>query len=298
MVLGIVVIWAICAWISWALSKKLSTFYEDKLLALVYQYISVMIFALILNSGFVIYTGQEFLPTMSAYQWFIVVGTGIVGYAGIYCLFQAFHRISAGVALVVANMATFIMYFLNIYLIDGNETLTGLKLLLAFIFFMIVSLLLVSGDWDKKITFNNGILFALGTALCWALYFSANTYFIKSQRLLPVQSLFVTELGVAICAWITYWYIHGKKSFQLLYHSYRQTNLLWIIGIGIFLMSSILCTYYGYQYLPSSLVNVIKLFSIVVTTLCCWLWSWDHLTKREMILMFCAFMVLIAFVSF
>lgn len=97
-------------------------------------------------------------------------------------------------------MATFIMYFLNIYLIDGDEVLTSSKLLLSLVFFIVVSLLLLAGDTNKKFTFNSGIFFALGTALCWALYFSANTYFIKSQRLLPVQSLFVTELGVALCA--------------------------------------------------------------------------------------------------
>jgi drug/metabolite transporter (DMT)-like permease len=297
MFIAVVIIGAVCAGISGALSKKLSTLHNDKLLALIYQYISVVFFALILNCGFMMINNQDFLPVLSWNQWLVIIGTGIIGYAGIYCLFQAFHRISAGIALVVANMATFIMYFLNIYLIDGDEVLTSSKLLLSLVFFIVVSLLLLAGDTNKKFTFNSGIFFALGTAVCWALYFSANTYFIKSQQLLPVQSLFVTELGVALCAWFVYRYRYRKRSLKVLLSSYHHSDLLLIIGIGFFLMISILCIYYGYQYLWSSLVNVIKLFSIVVTTISCWLWFGEKLSKREVILMSCAFVVLIAFVG-
>jgi hypothetical protein len=47
-------------------------------------------------------------------QWLMVIGVGIIGYAGIALLFKAYDNLSGGVALVIANLATFLMYFMNL----------------------------------------------------------------------------------------------------------------------------------------------------------------------------------------
>ncbi len=65
MFIAVVIVGAVCAGISGALSKKLSTLHDNKLLALMYQYISVVFFALILNCGFMMINNQDFLPALS-----------------------------------------------------------------------------------------------------------------------------------------------------------------------------------------------------------------------------------------
>lgn len=102
-------------------TKKLSSLHRDKSLALVYQYISIISFAFILTMGYAIIMDQPFLPPLTLVQCGWIVSVGIIGYVGIYRLFRAFDHLSGGVALIVANLSTFFMYFINIWLIDASE---------------------------------------------------------------------------------------------------------------------------------------------------------------------------------
>lgn len=69
----------------------------------------------------------------------MVAGIGIIGYMGIALLFKAFDNLCAGVALVIANLATFLMYFLNIALYPGQEAFSIGKIIVAIVFFIIIA---------------------------------------------------------------------------------------------------------------------------------------------------------------
>lgn len=58
-----------------------------------------------------------------------------------------------------------------------------------------------------------------------------------------------------------------------------------------------LLTYYAYQYAPANLVNIIKLFSIITTAIFGWWLLKEVLTKRELVLMVVATVLLIFFVT-
>ena len=181
--------------------------------------------------------------------------------------------------------------FLTLFLTKYQENI------LAILFFVVISLLLFNNDQNKKkqITLNIWILFAIITALCWSFFFSANTYFIKSNWMSPSQSLLLTEWWVAISAMIFYIYKYKLKSKQELTQSYSIRYLPWIIWVWLFLMASVLCKYYGYKYLPSALVNVARLFSIAMTTFFCrWRYG-EKLQKREILFIVIAFILLILF---
>jgi drug/metabolite transporter (DMT)-like permease len=225
-----------------------------------------------------------------------VIITSIIGYAGIYFLFRAFDKIATGIALIVAYLSTFIMYFVNIRLIDSSEIISVEKIILAIAFFIVISwLLFIKDKTNKKLKLNIWILFAIGTALCWSFYFSANTYFIKTNWMSPSQSLLLTEWWVAISAIIFYIYKYKLRSKIELVISYRARYLPWIIWVGSFLMASVLCKYYGYKYLPSALVNVARLFSIAMTTFFCRWWYGEKLQKKEILFIMVAFILLVLF---
>lgn len=82
-------------------------------------------------------------------------------------LFKAYDSLCAGVALVIANLATFLMYFINLALYPGQEAFTRPKIILAIIFFVIIAQFLIDQDTscpvDKKHTtlINPATLYAL-----------------------------------------------------------------------------------------------------------------------------------------
>ena len=69
----------------------------------------------------------------------IAAGIGIVGYAGIAFLFKAFDYLCTGVALIIANLSVFLMYFANLSLFPGTESLSLVKIIVAVVFFVIIA---------------------------------------------------------------------------------------------------------------------------------------------------------------
>lgn len=292
----IVFLGTIFGWFTSLSMKKIIHIFKNIPLALVYQYLSIIWFSLLFNIVYSWKTGNTLIPVLWWWQRLVISLVSLAWYIAIYCLFQAFEQLHVGVVLTVANLSTFLMYFLNIYLIDINETLSFEKLILAFIFFVVISLFLLRGDWiTNKIYYNKYLLYAVVTAVGRAIYFSGNTYFIRQQRLHPFQSFLITESLVGMFAWIWYRY-KSKRSMSYPDVHLSRSSFLWLIVLWISLVAATACYYYWYQYLSSSLVNVIRLFNIIMSALLCRRVLDEHLTTREIFFMILACVVLVFFV--
>jgi hypothetical protein len=84
--------------------------------------------------------------------------------------------------MVIANLAVFFSYFANLYLFDKSENLPILQVILAILFFAIISQFLLAKSPSakeikinkqsikklktKKLKFNKYALYPIGTALC------------------------------------------------------------------------------------------------------------------------------------
>lgn len=128
------------------LMKKISQTYDDNYLALVYQYIAMSLVAILLAGARSFFYHTAYFPSLSILQRGGILLLGIIGYAGIALLFASYDRIAGGVALIVANLATFFMYFANVLLFPGSESLTKEKLILSVLFFGVIGLFLREGE--------------------------------------------------------------------------------------------------------------------------------------------------------
>ncbi|NOZ45060.1 MAG: hypothetical protein GXP45_08205 [bacterium] len=117
---------------------------------------------------------------------------------------KGFEKMNSGVVLVIANMSVFLMYFANLYLFDGQEKLPIFQIVLALLFFGIITQFLINKPIKtanikiknierKKIKINKATIYPIITAVARSLFFIGNTYLIKNRILHPSQTQFFTE---------------------------------------------------------------------------------------------------------
>jgi drug/metabolite transporter (DMT)-like permease len=216
-------------------------------------------------------------------------------------LFKAYSKLCAGVALVIANLATFLMYFINLALYPGQESFTRPKIILAIIFFVIITQFLMDQDTScpldhrHKHIFNPSTLYALGTAVCRAIYFVGNSYYIKSNIMSPVQSGMITETLILIVALVWFLSKHSRDGLMSIHNGISRHTAPLFLGIGILNVCAIYLMYYGYQTNPANIVNVIRLFAIPVTAIACWVFLKDRSSKKQTVLLVCGCVVMIGF---
>lgn len=276
--------------------KHLSTSIKNNDTALVGQYISIIFFALVISAGIARRQDTEIVPALSAQAYTILCATGIIWFGAIRCLFKAFKKVNGGVWLIVANTAVFFMYFANVYIFGGAEKLPLPQIILAIIYFIIIAQFLWawSSEGKGKHTINRHILYALGTALWWTVYFVANTRFVKTDTLTPIQSVLATETSVALVAWVFYLISHRGK-LQDIKQSYNTWHIATLIVIGLGIVGWTFFFYYGYQDNPANIINFIRLLAIVVATIFGRVFLKDTLTRKQSLLMIAAFVILILF---
>ncbi len=283
-------------WTANMLMKKASTSYADNYLALVFQYIAMASIALSFWAVRALYQGEPFLPMLSLVERVMVLWVWVIWYAGIALLFKAYDRLCGWVALVIANLATFIMYFMNLALYPWQESFSIGKIIVALLFFAIIAQFLLDQGAcpiDRKSIVNKAALYPLWTAVCWALYFVGNSYFIKSWMMSPIQSGMLTETMILVVAVIRYMIIRGWKTItaqQCMWKNRLLFMWIWLLNIV-----SVYLTYYGYLTIQANTVNVIRLFSIPVASIMCWIFLKDQLTKKQTLLLVGAFVMMILF---
>jgi len=293
-----VIIWTVFGWVSNMLMKKVSKEFPDNYLALVFQYIAMAIVALILGWLWAFYHGTAYIPSLSAIQWILVVGVWIVGYIGILFLFRWYDYLCGGVALVIANLATFLMYFINLALYPGQEAFSIEKILLAIIFFIIIAQFLLdqgSCPINHRNIINKYTLYPLGTAVCWAAYYVGNSYFIKSWMMSPVQVGMITESLILVFALI--WFAAMRWLTKGLFDIKKNMNKdkLSFFLIWLFNVVSVYLVYYWYQTNAANIVNVLKLFTIPFAAIFCRVFLKDRLTKKQTILLVIGFLSMVWF---
>lgn len=280
------------------LMKKASQEYKDNNVALILQYIAMAWVALTLGWLYALWQWTPYIPTLSLQEWLIVIGIGIIWYIGIAFLFKAYDHLSGAVALIIANLATFFMYFLNLWLFPWQEAFGIGKLLVAIVFFGIIVQFLV--EKKKKSLkqhkfFNTYSLYPLVTAVCRSLFFVGNSYLIKTWTMNPIQVGMLTETMILVVVVIWYLIQNGKQ--------WRERFQWWCMGkqkrvfrwIWFFNVISAYLTYYGYQMIQANTVNVIRLFAIPFAAVMCWIFLKDKLNKRQILLLIIAFLAMIGF---
>lgn len=297
-------IWSISLGIAGATQKFLAEKYENHL-ALVIEYIGVVFFATLWLLIITHIDWTSIRPVRNIQNLLILLWVWIFGFIGILFLRKGFEKMSSWIVLVIANLAIFLMYFVNLYLFDGWENLPVIQIILAILFFIVIAQFLIDKPIHKKnlnikklnikkIKINTAAIYPIVTAICRAIFFIGNTYFVKNKILRPVQSEFFSEWTILIIAIIVFlWKYKGKITiFKKVNPRHLPIFALWTATIvtGNFLL------YYGYLDTPANIVNVIRLFSIIVTALLARIFLKDKLSKRNMILMGIAFVILILFV--
>jgi len=305
-------IWIVLMGVSSTAQKFVAVKYEN-FLALVVQYLGMAIFA---GIGVLIATQVQdisFRPERNATSLAVLAGTGIFGFIGILFLWKGFEKMNGWIVLVIANLAAFLMYFVNIYLFDANEKLGILQVIFAILFFIVISQFLIWKSFirktikklfekktdkkqkiSKKSWFNKAALYPMVTAFCWAIFGIWNTYFVKTGTLHPMQSVFFTEWTIFLISIFAFLRVYKAKISAL-----KKIKLkhLPIFGLStIMLVGGNFMLYYAYLDTPANIVNVIRLFSIITTAVFARIVLKDKMNKRNIILMGIAFAVLLLFV--
>lgn len=294
MTIGIILafIATILWWLSGTFQKKVANKFKNHLW-LVYQYLLVSFFAILW--GFIIsyINGITMFPSLNIGNILIIIAAGIIWYLGIYLLWKWYRHINVWIAIIVANLYVFLLYFANTYLFGTTENLYLFQIVIAVWFFVIISLFLIQKEGKKKFKINKYILYPIGTSICWATYFLTNTYFVKENILTPFQSLYFTETSLFIVSLIVYLIIYrfnikpllGTKIKNLWPYLISSTSLVW----GLLLL------YYAYKHSPANIVNVIMVFQIVTASIFGFFILKDKMSKRNLNLMIIAAILLILF---
>lgn len=293
-------IWAALLWVLFAgiantAMKYIATDYKNNYTALLLQYVSMAVFALLYVFTISTLQGTSVFPTLDMQSFLILVIVGVIGFIGIAFLFKAFDHLNAGVTMIVAQTSVFMMFFVNIWLFAGAEKLGLIQIILSLVFFVIIAQFLWTQSWDSKFRLNWAIVYPLITAVCWTVFFVGNTWFVKNAIMTPVQSVFATESIILVVALIWYLFVF-RGSFRDVGLSFRKQHILPFVVIGLCNVGANFLFYYGYLDNPANIINFMRLFGIVVTAVLSWIFLRDILTKKQILLMVSAFVVLMLFI--
>jgi len=286
---------ALLQWTANAAMKHVASTIPNSYIGLVWQYISMTIFAIIFVVVISLFNGTAILPSLDGQALLVLLFVWFFGYIGIYFLFKAFASISGGVALIIANISVFMMYFANLAIFEWSESLPFLQILLGILFFVVIAQFLRQQSWSKKFVLDIKMLYPLVTAVCWTIFFVGNTWFVKNSIMTPVQSVFATESIILVFAVLGYALMH-KRDFKPVRASYSHKILIPFAIIGSTNVASAFLYYYGYLDNPANIINFIRLFGVVTTTILAWIFLKDRLTPKQIILMAIAFVLLVLFI--
>lgn len=253
------------------------------------------IFAIVFVVTISLYNGTSILPSLDMPAMIVLLLVGFFGYIGIFFLFKAFASISGGVALIIANISVFMMYFVNLAIFEGGESLPFLQVFLGILFFIIIAQFLRQQSANKKFHLDIKMLYPLVTAACWTIFFVGNTWFVKNDIMTPVQSVFATESIILVFAVLGYALLH-KRNFKPVIQSYSSKILVPFAIIGSANVAAGFLYYYGYLDNPANIINFVRLFAVVTTTILAWIFLKDRLRQKQIILMSIAFVLLILFI--
>lgn len=167
--------------------------------------------------------------------------------------------------------------------------------MLGILFFIIIAQFLRQQSANKKFHLDIKMLYPLVTAVCWTIFFVGNTWFVKNAIMTPVQSVFATESIILVFAVLGYALLH-KRNFKPVIQSYSSKILVPFAIIGSANVAAGFLYYYGYLDNPANIINFVRLFAVVTTTILAWIFLKDRLRQKQIVLMSIAFVLLILFI--
>lgn len=283
--------------LSVTLQKKESMHYQDRCLALVYQYSFVVFWSFIFIGVYLYQSGSSFIPNLTTTERLLIVSMCVIWFIATNLMFTAYRHLNGGVAYILGSVGVFVMYFVNMQLFPWLEALSPIKIAMAVLFFLIlVQFIVKRNEWDLKDHHfvNKYTLYAIGASLCWAYFTTTNNYILKTADISPFHILLFVEVITLVLA-LGWYFACDKGSINGLRKNITRRDSMVFMTIGICWAIAWSIQYYAYQTNPANLINFIKLFSLITTSVLCRLFLNDKLTKKQVCLMGCALAVLITF---
>lgn len=180
---------------------------------------------------------------------------------------------------------------------NGTEFLPWYQIILAIVFFVVISQFILqerSAPWNF-FHLNRYALYPLGASFCGAFYVSSMAWFTKTEIMTPSQTMFVTESMLLFVSLLYYFLWHRGNMGDLL-KSFDTSYIapLSLVGIGITINGYL--WYYAYLDNPANVINFIGLFNVVFVAIFGRIFLGDKLSKKQIIIMTLALIVLAAFV--
>ncbi len=284
--------------LSVTLQKKESMHYDDRFLALVYQFGFAALWWLLFVSVWMYTTKSAFFPSMWVMQWLLFATICIAWYVAMTLIFKAYKHMHGWVVLIIMSVNVFLMYFVNVWLFPGVEALSPLKIAIAVVFFLVLMQFIIHrSDKDIKHThfINADTLYALWASLCSAYFVTGNNYLIKGGHIEPLQVVVLVEICTLIIGLL--WYFTGDRwSWSGLKRNITRREAMVFATIGLCGATAGSLHYYAYDTNPANLINFVKLFSIITAAVLCRIFLNDKLSRRQILLMILALIVLVLFV--
>ncbi len=300
-------------WMDFVARDKTFDNNEDLVLQYKFEIISVLVILWIFS---LIWLWLNPIQRNFKILWILIL-IWIIGFAWIYFLYKWFEKLNPAIVLIIAQLNIFIMYFANVQFFDSSEQLSLHKIFLALLFFIVSMQFLLpdkkikkNARSDKKfdlnvllpdlnnLKINKFALYPIFTALSWACFTFAFIYLTRNWTFTPVQSVFATETAVWFIAFL-YLFLH-KEKFISFTKKLKKTTLTQIkpyIVLGVFQIIWAIIFGYSYLYAPANMVNVIRLFQIILTAIFARILFKQKLSQRNIFLIILSFLILIAFVS-
>ncbi len=281
-------LWAFFYSISNTIAKYVSVKF-DLFKSLFFQNIILAIFGFML-----IYFFDSFKIDYKAnYIYFLLIWLSWFIWTWTYYL--AMKHINNWIVLVIANLYVFWSYFLNNYLIWDIEKFSWVKIIISLLFFIIITFFIFERNKENELKFNSKIIYALVTAFCWVIYSSYRNYTVKAWIFSPFQWMFYSQLFVGIIAFISFLIksIIDKKIDVAI----ELKQIISYIWVSIFMFIWSICFFLWYKSIWWNYVNIIALIQIPFLTLFSFIFLKDTLTKKQIITILSAVLVLILFVT-
>ena len=90
--------------LSVTLQKKESMHYQDRCLALVYQYAFVVFSSFIFIGIYLYQSGMPFLPNLTSQEWMLIVSMCVIGFIATNLMFTAYKHLHGGVAYILGSV--------------------------------------------------------------------------------------------------------------------------------------------------------------------------------------------------
>lgn len=211
----------------------------------------------------------------------ILISLGFINYGVNRIMYSWLKKIPhTWVFFIIAYLYLIFLFLINIYLFGKEELLTYEKLILWWLFIVLVGTILYR-TWCKKSGWSlTGYLYALMCAIWWTITFAIATYSIKTLGIHPINALIAQTIGSIIVAlWET---VVHRKELEYKELSLKDFLIPWLSGL--FLSIGLIWIYSAYLYLPANIVNTISLTELVVTLWLSYILLHEKIEKMNLIL--------------